>query len=49
MVSKIRRIDAGKMARIYARTTFTGKAVDELPRQIIYESEIKYPNCIQID
>ena len=44
-----RRIDAGKMSRIGARHTFKGKAVDELPRQVDYEADIKYPNFIRID
>ncbi len=44
-----RRVDSGKGAKIGARTTFLGKSVDPLPEQVVYLSDLLYPNSIRID
>jgi len=44
-----RRINSGKLSRIFARTTFAGKMVDPLPPVVIYEADVRYPNSIRID
>ena len=44
-----RLVAAGKGSRIFATTSFTGKAISPLPKQVSYEWETKYPNLVRLD